>query len=112
LYETFLRRVPDSNAATWESQANSQGRSYVLEQFLSMSVYTERSGALCREINWLISDHLGTPRMIAERTGRLEGIKRNDYLPFGESANALNPQSVNNPGGRGANNGYVAEGVR
>jgi hypothetical protein len=36
------------------------------------------------EIYWFISDHLGTPRLIAERTGSLTGIKRNDYLPFGE----------------------------
>jgi hypothetical protein len=33
-------------------------------------------------------------------------------LPYGESANTLNAQSSNNPGGRGANNGYVAESVR
>jgi RHS repeat-associated protein len=59
---------------------------------------------LYREIFWLISDHLGTPRMIAERTGKLEGIKRSDYLPFGESANAL--------GGRATSQGYASESVR
>jgi RHS repeat-associated protein len=84
LYETFLRRAPDGNAGNWQTQADQQGRSYVLEQFLAMSAYSERSGALYREIFWLVSDHLGTPRMIAERTGKLEGIKRSDYLPFGE----------------------------
>jgi RHS repeat-associated protein len=68
-----------------------------------MSAYSERSGALYREI-WLISDHLGTPRMIAKRTGKLEGITRSDYLPFGESANQL--------GGRAATQGYVNESVR
>jgi hypothetical protein len=36
------------------------------------------------DVEWLVADHLGTPRMIAERTGALAGIKRHDYLPFGE----------------------------
>ena len=113
LYQTFLRRAPDSNFNGYvTTAATAAGRNTVLEEFLSMSAYTERSGALYREINWLIGDHLGTPRLIAERTGKLEGVKRSDYLPFGESANTLNPQSVNNPGGRGGNNGYVAENVR
>jgi RHS repeat-associated protein len=42
--------------------------------------------------------------MIAERTGKLEGVKRNDYLPFGESANGL--------GGRATTQGYAGESVR
>jgi RHS repeat-associated protein len=33
---------------------------------------------------WLVTDALGTPRMIADQTGSLGGIKRRDYLPFGE----------------------------
>lgn len=33
---------------------------------------------------WLVSDVLGTPRMLADQTGLLAGIKRRDYLPFGE----------------------------
>ena len=104
LYQTFLRRAPDNGLSGYVTQADSQGRSSVLEAFLSMSAYTERSGALYREIFWLISDHLGTPRMIAERTGSLAGLKRNDYLPFGESANAL--------GGRATTQGYAGESVR
>jgi hypothetical protein len=35
-------------------------------------------------VQWLVSDHLGTPRMIADLSGSLAGIKRHDYLPFGE----------------------------
>jgi RHS repeat-associated protein len=104
LYQTFLRRAPDSGLSGYVTQADQQGRSSVLEAFLSMSAYSERSGALYREIFWLISDHLGTPRMIAERTGKLEGIKRSDYLPFGESANSL--------GGRATSQGYAGESVR
>jgi RHS repeat-associated protein len=33
---------------------------------------------------WLVTDALGTPRMIADQTGNLGGMKRRDYLPFGE----------------------------
>ena len=35
-------------------------------------------------IQWLITDHLGTPRMIVDETGTLANVKRHDYLPFGE----------------------------
>jgi RHS repeat-associated protein len=33
---------------------------------------------------WLVTDALGTPRMIADQTGGLSAMKRRDYLPFGE----------------------------
>jgi RHS repeat-associated protein len=35
-------------------------------------------------IQWLISDHLGTPRMIFDASGDLDKTTRHDYLPFGE----------------------------
>jgi YD repeat-containing protein len=35
-------------------------------------------------ITWLVTDQLGTPRMIADLSGSLSGISRHDYLPFGE----------------------------
>jgi RHS repeat-associated protein len=35
-------------------------------------------------INWLVTDQLGTPRMIFDQTGSLANVKRHDYLPFGE----------------------------
>lgn len=35
-------------------------------------------------VQWLITDHLGTPRMIVDQTGTLANTKRHDYLPFGE----------------------------
>lgn len=42
---------------------------------------TATSGA---DVRWLVTDHLGTPRIIADKTGSLAGIRRHDYLPFGE----------------------------
>jgi len=33
---------------------------------------------------WLITDQLGTARMVVGKSGNLTGITRHDYLPFGE----------------------------
>jgi RHS repeat-associated protein len=35
-------------------------------------------------IKWLVTDQLGTPRMVFDKTGALANVKRHDYLPFGE----------------------------
>jgi len=50
-------------------------------------------------VEWLISDHLGTPRMIFDKTGSLAGTRRHDYLPFGE-------ELVAGTGRRSTINGY------
>jgi RHS repeat-associated protein len=55
-----------------------------LNAFAAAPAFEEEARALYREVLWLIGDHLGTPRLIAERTGKAEGIKRRDFLPFGE----------------------------
>jgi RHS repeat-associated protein len=41
-------------------------------------------GSSGTDVEWIVTDHLGTPRIIADATGSLAGIKRHDYLPFGE----------------------------
>ncbi|HEY9404529.1 MAG TPA: RHS repeat-associated core domain-containing protein, partial [Pyrinomonadaceae bacterium] len=56
-------------------------------------------------IRWLVTDHLGTPRMVVDLSGKLDKIKRHDYLPFGEEVGA-------GIGGRTAGQGYVADNVR
>lgn len=35
-------------------------------------------------LQWLVVDHLGTPRMIIDKPGSLTGVKRHDYMPFGQ----------------------------
>jgi len=58
------------------------------------------------DVEWLVTDHLGTPRMIADASRSLAGIKRHDYLPFGEELFA-------NQGGRTTLQGYsVNDGIR
>jgi hypothetical protein len=39
-------------------------------------------------VQWLVSDQLGTPRMVIDQTGSLAGVRRHDYLPFGEELQA------------------------
>ncbi len=56
-------------------------------------------------VQWLVGDQLGTPRMIADKTGSLAGIKRHDYLPFGEELYA-------GTGNRTTGMGYSADSVR
>ena len=47
-------------------------------------VCVAESGERQVEIEWLVTDQLGTPRMIFNHQGSLAGTKRHDYLPFGE----------------------------
>ena len=56
-------------------------------------------------IHWLVADHLGTPRIILDKTGSRAGIKRHDYLPFGEELAATQ-------GARTAAMGYGADDTR
>jgi RHS repeat-associated protein len=56
-------------------------------------------------VHWLVPDHLGTPRIVLDQTGSLAGVKRHDYLPFGEELFA-------GTGGRTEAMGYTGDGVR
>ena len=57
-------------------------------------------------MRWLVTDHLGTPRIIVDKSGTLSGVSRHDYLPFGEELFA-------NAGGRTPAQGYTnSDGVR
>ena len=49
-------------------------------QVVEIEAYSGTPGS----VNWLVSDHLGTPRMLFDQTGTLEHVKRHDYMPFGE----------------------------
>jgi RHS repeat-associated protein len=57
------------------------------------------------KVQWLVPDHLGTPRIVLDQTGNLAGVKRHDYLPFGEELFA-------GTGGRTTAQGYTGDGVR
>jgi RHS repeat-associated protein len=57
------------------------------------------------KVQWLVADHLGTPRIVLDQSGSLANVKRHDYLPFGEELFA-------GTGGRTIAQGYSADGVR
>jgi RHS repeat-associated protein len=79
--------------------ASSDGFSRMVE----VEAWTAPSGG---NINWLVSDHLGTPRIIIDQTGARTNVKRHDYLPFGEELLA-------GTGGRSMSLGYTGgDGVR
>jgi len=56
-------------------------------------------------VEWLMTDQLGTPRMVFDKTGSLSGVSRHDYLPFGEELYA-------GVGGRTSTEGYNTDNVR
>ena len=63
-------------------------------------------GGSSAQIRWLVTDHLGTPRMIFDQTGSYASVSRHDYLPFGEELYA-------GVGGRTTGLGYTAnDGLR
>lgn len=55
-------------------------------------------------IDWVVTDQLGTPRMVIDKTGSLSGVRRHDYLPFGED--------LGSTGGRTTTLGYNADSLR
>jgi len=107
LYEAFLQRGPDAGGlGYWSGQASvGTGRQNVLNAFAVCSAFRELSGTLYREANWLVTDQIGTPRLIVNKSGSLAGVKRHDYLPFGEELSA-------GIGGRTTAQGYTGDSVR
>src|SRR6266404_4749323 len=64
------------------------------------------------DIRWIVTDQLGTPRMIFDQTGSLANVSRHDYLPFGEEVLAGRPSSMGYTGSDNARQkftGYEAD---
>ena len=49
-------------------------------------------------LNWLITDHLGTPRIVIDLSGSLNTTRRFDYLPFGEELTTAHGVRDTTPG--------------
>jgi RHS repeat-associated protein len=58
-----------------------------------------------RQLQWLVQDHLGSTRMVVDRSGSVGGVRRHDFCPFGKEMSA-------GVGIRSASNGYSADLVR
>jgi RHS repeat-associated protein len=57
------------------------------------------------DVRWIVTDHLGTPRMIFDQSGSLANTSRHDYLPFGE-------ELTGQIGGRTPQQGYTGDSTR
>ncbi|HEY3103129.1 MAG TPA: RHS repeat-associated core domain-containing protein [Pyrinomonadaceae bacterium] len=66
-----------------------------------VEAWTATSAGNSAQIHWLVTDQLGTPRMVFDQTGSLANVSRHDYLPFGEEIFA-------GTGGRTTAQGYSA----
>lgn len=56
------------------------------------------AGSSIFTLTWLITDHLGTPRIAIDLSGSLNSTRRFDYLPFGEELNAFHGIRDTTPG--------------
>jgi RHS repeat-associated protein len=57
------------------------------------------------QLKWVVTDHLGSTRMLVNRSGDLSGIQRRDYLPFGEElASTIGHRNAAGAGYVGGNN--------
>ncbi len=98
--------VPGYSGTPGTINANRTGR-YVRVQLAGTNYLVLGEVKVLRNtanVNWLVTDQLGTPRMVFDKTGSLANMKRHDYLPFGEEISAF--------GGRTPAQGYVADGIR
>jgi len=86
-------RSPDWITAEYNNQ-NSPSTFYSISTASS-------SGSSAATLHWLVSDQLGTPRMVFDQSGLLANVSRHDYLPFGE-------ELVAGTGGRTPQQGYSA----
>jgi YD repeat-containing protein len=60
-------------------------------------------------VQWMVTDHLGTPRIVLDQSGTLASVRRHDYLPFGEEIPVGVGGRSGGPNGQGFGNG---DGVR
>jgi RHS repeat-associated protein len=69
-----------------------------------VQVWGQQSSAVA-DVEWLVADQVGTARVVLDQSGSLSGVKRHDYLPFGEELYA-------GSGGRTTLQGYTGDAVR
>jgi RHS repeat-associated protein len=64
------------------------------------------TGGNAFDLKWLVTDQLGSPRMVLDKSGALATVKRHDYLPFGE-------ELLSGQGARSTTLGYSgSDGIR
>ncbi len=80
---------------------------HIYSRLTEVEAWTATSGSSSlAQIHWLVTDQLGTPRMIFDQSGSLATVSRHDYLPFGEELFG-GPPSQPGAGGRLTTMGYT-----
>lgn len=102
---------PSSTSGPTSINVNRTGR-YVRVQLAgtgSLALAEVQVWNTAAKIQWQVTDHLGTPRMVVDKPGALANVKRHDYLPFGEEIGGPQVALI---GGRTTGQGYSADSVR
>lgn len=92
----------------WNGSTASLKKEYGYRDGQLLVVAEPANGQTPPQVKWLIADHLGTPRMVLDKTGSLSGVTRHDYLPFGEELMV----GMGNGSIRSMGIGYVTDLVR
>jgi RHS repeat-associated protein len=79
--------------------------------------YGYRSGQLlivgdASNVRWTVTDALGTPRIVAGKSGSLSDVTRHDYLPFGEELFVNMGTGSIRTTGMGYSTGNTPDGIR
>jgi RHS repeat-associated protein len=88
------------------------GADNAFSRVVEVEAWSGESGGTASNIHWLISDHLGTPRMIFDQSGNLANVKRHDYLPFGEelfTTTGLRTTALGYSGGDGVRQQFTSK---
>ncbi|MGB8507876.1 MAG: discoidin domain-containing protein [Pyrinomonadaceae bacterium] len=93
----WLELLTNGQAVRYLKVVTTQDPSWV--SWNEIEAYGSPAAGSESDVEWLVSDQLGTPRMVIDKTGSLSGVKRHDYLPFGEEIGA-------GVGGRTTQQGY------
>ena len=64
--------------------AGSPTKEYGYRSGQMLVIFDNTEPATDDKLKWVVTDHLGSTRMLVNRSGSASGIKRRDYLPFGE----------------------------
>jgi RHS repeat-associated protein len=93
------RKIQFASITTARIRVTVSAASDGVARIAEVEAWTASSGSSA-QLHWLVTDQLGTPRMILDQSGSLANVSRHDYLPFGEEIGA-------NVGGRTTTQGYT-----
>jgi RHS repeat-associated protein len=82
------RRISFSAIATSKIRVVVNSAVDGVARIVEVEAWTPVQTGSTANIHWLVTDQLGTPRMIFDQSGSLANTSHHDYLPFGEELSA------------------------